>query len=74
MPAQTTTASCAHTVQVKLTALAILLDFKLDESYTPSKISIRAGTTQADLKEIHLANLEAPQGWYKVQLKPPNST
>lgn len=40
--------------QVKLSAIALLLDFKLDESYTPSKIAIRAGTTHADLKEVWL--------------------
>jgi Anaphase-promoting complex, subunit 10 (APC10) len=39
-------------IQVSLSAIALLLDFKLDESYTPSKIAIRAGTTHADLKEV----------------------
>lgn len=38
--------------QIRLSAIALLLDFKLDESYTPSKIAIRAGTTHADLKEV----------------------
>jgi Anaphase-promoting complex, subunit 10 (APC10) len=41
-----------HCMQVRLSAIALLLDFKLDESYTPSKIAIRAGTTYADLKEV----------------------
>lgn len=27
-------------------------DFKSDESYTPSKISIRAGNNMQDLKEV----------------------
>jgi anaphase-promoting complex subunit 10 len=39
-------------IQIRLSAIALLLDFKLDESYTPSKIAIRAGTTHADLKEV----------------------
>lgn len=30
--------------------IAIFIDFKADESYTPNKISIRTGTTLQDLK------------------------
>lgn len=58
--------------KVRLSAIALLLNFKLDESYTPSKIAIRAGTTHADLKEVHVETLTSPQGWHNIPLQPPN--
>lgn len=54
--------------------LAIFLDYKLDESYTPSKLSIRAGTSVHDLKEIKSVDLTEPVGWVQIPLQPPNST
>mmetsp|Transcript_35385 Transcript_35385/g.78556 ORF Transcript_35385/g.78556 Transcript_35385/m.78556 type:complete len:204 (+) Transcript_35385:167-778(+) len=53
-----------------LSELHMYLDYKLDESYTPSKISIRAGTGCHDLKEIRLVELEEPSGWVVVPLRP----
>ena len=50
--------------------ILIYTDFKHDESYTPSKISIRAGTTFHDLQEIHVEELTEPSGWVKI-LPPP---
>ena len=49
--------------------IVVYTDFKLDESYTPSKISIRAGTTFHDLQEIHVEELNEPSGW--VTILPP---
>jgi anaphase-promoting complex subunit 10 len=43
-------------------------NFKLDESYTPSKISIRSGTTFHDLQEIKVVELEGPVDWVTVPL------
>ena len=39
-----------HSVQVSIKEIGIYCDFKQDESYTPSKISIRAGTHFHDLQ------------------------
>jgi len=50
----------------------IFTDHKLDESYTPCKISVRAGTNYHDLQEIKLLELEEPSGWLKVSIIPPN--
>lgn len=50
--------------------IQIYTDFKLDESYTPSKISIRSGSTFHDLQEIHVQELNEPNGWVTV-LPPP---
>lgn len=43
--------------------LAIYLDYALDESYTPSKIQIRAGTGQYDVQEVCTLDLNEPRGW-----------
>lgn len=44
----------------------IYTDYKLDESYTPSRISIRAGTHFNDLQEIEVIELIEPSGkdWF----------
>ena len=46
----------------------LYLDYKLDESYTPKKISIRSGSTVHDLKEIHAQNITEPTGWVSIPL------
>lgn len=40
----------------------IYIDYKLDESYTPSRISIRIGTHFNDLQEIEVVPLSEPCG------------
>jgi len=46
--------------------IRVYTDFKLDESYTPAKISIRSGTTFHDLQEIHVQELHEPSGWHTI--------
>ncbi len=58
--------------KMRLHEIRIYTDFKLDESYTPSKISIRAGTTFHDLQEIHVQELNEPSGWVTI-LPPPDA-
>ena len=48
--------------------LCLYADYKADESYTPSKISIRAGNHFHDLHQIELIELEEPSGWLTVSL------
>lgn len=45
----------------------IYTDYKLDESYTPSRISIRAGTHFNDLQEIEVIELIEPSGKDYIQ-------
>ena len=52
-----------------LTDVAVYTDFKLDESYTPAKISVRAGTNFNDLQEIEVFELTEPSGWVVIPLK-----
>jgi anaphase-promoting complex subunit 10 len=47
----------------------IYSDYKLDESYTPSRISIRCGTHFNDLNEIEIIELCEPSGWIVVPIK-----
>ncbi|XP_067947104.1 anaphase-promoting complex subunit 10-like isoform X2 [Watersipora subatra] len=42
--------------------LCIYMDYKNDESYTPNKISIRAGAHFHDLVEVELIELHEPNG------------
>jgi len=49
--------------------ICIFTDFKLDESYTPSKISIRCGTHFNDLQEQEVIELSEPVGWVQIFLK-----
>jgi anaphase-promoting complex subunit 10 len=51
---------------VRIHEIVIYTDFKLDESYTPSKISIRVGSTFHDLQEIHVEELNEPSGWVTI--------
>ena len=49
--------------------MAVYTDFKLDESYTPTRISIRVGTNFNDLQEIEVVELQEPTGWVEIPLK-----
>jgi anaphase-promoting complex subunit 10 len=44
------------------------LDYQLDESYTPKRLSVRAGSTFHDLLEVQVVDLAEPQGWVTVPL------
>ncbi|KAK2637118.1 hypothetical protein Ddye_031910 [Dipteronia dyeriana] len=54
--------------KVKLQLVVLYVDFKLDESYTPSKISIRAGDGFHNLKEVKTMELVKPTGWVSLSL------
>ena len=63
-------------LQVSLLSVAVYLDFKLDESYTPLKLSVRAGTSFHDLREVathEFAQEDQPTGWTILPMKPANS-
>ncbi|TYZ64983.1 hypothetical protein PybrP1_005775 [[Pythium] brassicae (nom. inval.)] len=56
-----------------LVALALYLDYKLDESYTPKKLSLRCGATLHDLREIHTQSIAEPSGWVTIPLRAADS-
>lgn len=49
--------------------IKIFADYKLDESYTPNKISVRAGNHFHDLHEVALVELIEPCGWETIPLR-----
>ena len=51
-----------------MAGLSIYADYKHDESYTPNKISVRAGNSFADLREVKVIELEEPVGWVTTSL------
>ena len=57
--------------KVAVSDIAFYLDYGLDESYTPKKMSIRTGTTFHDLVEVRVIDLHEPMGWVTVKLLPP---
>jgi anaphase-promoting complex subunit 10 len=52
-----------------VSSVGVYTDFRLDESYTPSKVSVRCGTNFNDLQEIEVIELKEPSGWVKIPLK-----
>lgn len=54
--------------KVTISKLSMYLDYTTDESYTPKKISIRAGTSQHDLSDVATVDLHEPVGWVTVRL------
>ncbi|KAL4230661.1 Anaphase-promoting complex subunit 10 [Mactra antiquata] len=52
--------------------VCIYTDYKADESYTPNRVSIRAGSHFNDLFEVEQIELNEPIGWISVPLKDGN--
>ncbi|KZF24066.1 galactose-binding like protein [Xylona heveae TC161] len=48
--------------------IRIYLDFDADESYTPTKMQLLAGTGPHDLQEFIQLSFEQPRGWIDVDL------
>lgn len=53
--------------------IGLFADYKMDESYTPNRISIRAGNHFHDIHEVELLELNEPTGWINVPLTDSNS-
>lgn len=48
--------------------VCVYADYKSDESYTPKRISIRAGSHFNDLQEVEAVDLTEPSGWVMIPL------
>ena len=48
---------------IYLQKLSLHLSYKLDDSYTPAALSVRAGTSLGDLQEVRAVTLDRPDGW-----------
>ena len=43
--------------------VSLHLTFQLDDSYTPSTLCFRAGTSLADLQDVRVVSFDKPNGW-----------
>jgi anaphase-promoting complex subunit 10 len=57
----------------RINEIWIYLDYKTDESYTPSRISIRGENSFNEMVEIKSVEFEEPVGWFKISLEEKNS-
>lgn len=53
--------------------VCLFTDYKLDESYTPQTISVRAGSRWSDMCEVNSVELKEPQGWVRIPLTAPEN-
>ncbi|ETS63926.1 hypothetical protein PaG_02255 [Moesziomyces aphidis] len=53
-----------------VTHVSIFLDVKQDDSYTPTKIAIKAGTNYHDLTPVRQRTFDTPQGWKHFSMTP----
>ncbi|CAM9260495.1 unnamed protein product [Choristocarpus tenellus] len=54
--------------KMSILEVALYLDNTLDESYTPKKVSVRAGSSYHDLVEITVKELNEPMGWVLIPM------
>ena len=59
--------------KIRLNEIWIYLDYKTDESYTPSKISIKVENTFNEMVEVKVVDFEEPVGWFQIKLEDKNS-
>ena len=50
--------------KMRVQEISLYLDFKTDESYTPSKISVRVGNSFYELQEVKMIEFKEPIGWF----------
>lgn len=61
-----------HTIEVwfprltHVTAIAVLLNFAADESYTPRKLIVRTGICASDISELTSFEMDSPKGWVVI--------
>ena len=54
--------------RVGIRDIRFYVDYTEDESYTPTKIVFRSGTSENNLIEFATMNLESPVGWQQVPI------
>lgn len=50
--------------------ISVYLDVKQDDSYTPTRIAIKAGTNYHDLTLVRQRSFDSPQGWKHFNMTP----
>ena len=59
--------------KTRISEVWLYLDYKIDESYTPSKISIRIENSFNEMVDIRTIEYDEPVGWYPILLEEKNS-
>lgn len=59
----------SFTRKITIKVVCIYVDYSLDESYTPFRVSVRAGNSYADLQEIEFIEMDKPTGWILIDLR-----
>lgn len=54
--------------KMRVKHLMLYCDYKRDESYTPQKVEVRAGTGFHDLRKVQVVELDEPTGWATIDL------
>jgi len=54
--------------KMSVSKVCLYLDYNLDESYTPKKISIKCGMSTHDLEDVTAIELQEPIGWVSISL------
>ena len=62
-----------YSKKVRINEIWLYLDYKTDESYTPSKIAIRIENSFNEMVEIKVVDFEEPVGWFQIKLEERNS-
>uniref|UniRef100_A0A1I8A0T4 Anaphase-promoting complex subunit 10 n=2 Tax=Steinernema glaseri TaxID=37863 RepID=A0A1I8A0T4_9BILA len=52
-----------------IVCVLLYLDFKTDESYTPSRVSVQLGSSILDFDEGRIFNFSEPMGWQVLDLR-----
>lgn len=58
---------------MRIKAVSVYIDFKTDESYTPSKIAIKVANSYFETQEVKNIAFSDPSGWYTFYLDQWNS-
>ena len=59
--------------KTRISEVWLYLDYKIDESYTPSKISIRIENSFNEMVDIRTIEYDEPVGWFPILLEEKNS-
>ena len=59
--------------KVRVCAVCFYVDYKVDESYTPLKVSVRGGSSIHAMHDVAVMELEEPTGWITVRTLVPQA-
>ena len=67
------TLSLVFARKVRVSAVCFYVDYKVDESYTPLRVSVRGGSSVHAMHDVAVLELEEPTGWVTVRTLVPHT-